>query len=197
VITKGQKRGLLFIVSGPSGSGKTTLVKKLLAKRSLGHKLTRSISLTTRPRRSGEQDKEDYFFIGAKQFRQAQRAKKILEWTKYLGYYYATPRDFIAERIKRGQNIILCLDVKGALALKRRYPRDTVTIFISPPSEEALSERIAQRCRKTKDEEIKQRLKLAQGELEAAGRYDYCLVNQDLDAAVRQLRGIILKEIRY
>ncbi len=161
--TKAKKRGLLFIVSGPSGSGKTTLVKKLLGVKRLKRKLTRSISLTTRPRRSGEQNKRDYFFISLKQFRQAKRLKKILEWTKYLGHYYATPRDFIAGQLKAGRNIILCLDVKGALALKRRYPHNTVTVFVLPPSKGTLLERISRRCHKTKDEEIKQRLKLARG----------------------------------
>lgn len=192
-----KKRGLIFIVSGPSGSGKTTLLKRLLRNKDLKHKLVRSISLTTRFKRSGEQDKKDYFFISEKQFRQAQKAKNLLEWTKYLGYYYATPRDFIEEQLKEAKNIILCLDLKGALTLKRQYPRNTVTIFVMPPSQETLLHRITKRCHKTKDEEVKQRLKLAQQELQAAGGYDYCLVNKDLNAAVRQLKGIILKEILY
>ncbi len=119
----------------------------------------------------------------------------MLEWTSYLGYYYATPKDFIEEQLKVAKNIILCLDLKGALTLKRRYPRNIVTIFVMPPSLDTLLHRIAKRCNKTKDEEVKQRLKLAQQELQAAGRYDYCLVNKDLNAAVRQLKDIILKEI--
>jgi guanylate kinase len=190
-----KKRGLIFIVSGPSGSGKTTLVKKLLSTKDLEHKLARSISLTTRSKRSGEQDKKDYFFISEKQFRQELKAQNLLEWTSYLGYYYATPKDFIEEQLKVAKNIILCLDLKGALTLKRRYPRNIVTIFVMPPSLDTLLHRIAKRCNKTKDEEVKQRLKLAQQELQAAGRYDYCLVNKDLAQTTRQLKDIILKEI--
>lgn len=195
-LKKTSKQGLIFVVSGPSGSGKTTLVKKLLGDKGPRRILTRSVSLTTRPRRSGERNKKDYFFISEKQFRQERKAQNLLEWTSYLGYYYATPKDFIEERLKAAKNIILCLDLKGALALKRRYPRNIVTIFVVPPSLDTLLHRLAKRCHKTKDEEVKQRLRLAQEELQAAGRYDYCLVNKDLAQTARQLKDIILKEIR-
>jgi guanylate kinase len=190
-----KKRGLLFIVSGPSGSGKTTLLKNLLSRQDLKGKLTRSISFTTRPKRSGEQEKKDYFFISERRFKKEQEAQNLLEWTRYLGYYYATPKDFIERQLKEAKNIILCLDLKGALTLKRRYQQNTVTIFVMPPSQDTLLERITQRCNKTKEEEVKQRLKLAQEELAARARYDYCMVNKDLSQATQQLKGIILKEI--
>ena len=190
-----KKRGLLFIVSGPSGSGKTTLLKNLLSRQDLKCKLTRSISFTTRHKRSGEQEKKDYFFISERRFKKEQEAQNLLEWTRYLGYYYATPKDFIERQLKEAKNIILCLDLKGALTLKRRYQQNTVTIFVMPPSQDTLLERITQRCNKTKEEEVKQRLKLAQEELAARARYDYCMVNKDLSQATQQLKGIILKEI--
>lgn len=190
-----KKRGLIFIVSGPSGSGKTTLAKKLLFDRGLRNKLVKSVSLTTRPKRSGERDKKDYFFISQKQFEQAQKAKKILEWTEYLGYYYATPKDFIDRQIKKAKNVILCLDLRGAFILKRLYPRDTRTIFIMPPSIDALFDRMTKRCRKTRNEEVRRRLQLAREEVRAASGYDYCLVNKDLRRALRQLRDIISEEI--
>ncbi len=192
-----KKRGLIFILSGPSGSGKTTLLKELLRKKGLTRKLVRSVSLTTRPKRSGERHRKDYFFISKEQFKRAQKAQNLLEWTKYLGYYYATPRDFIDRQLKRAKNLILCLDLKGTFVLKRRYPRNTVTIFIMPPSLDMLLGRITKRCHKTRDEEVRQRLELAQQEVRVAAKYDYCVVNKDLNQATKQLQGIILKEIAY
>ncbi len=191
-----KKRGLIFIVSGPSGSGKTTLAKRLLSDKSLRNKLVKSVSWTTRPKRSGEQDKKDYVFVSRKQFAQARKARNLLEWTEYLGYYYATPGDFIDGQIKKAKNVILCLDLKGVLILKRLYPRNVITIFIMPPSIDTLLERMTKRCCKTKDEEVRQRLKLAQEEVRAANRYDYCLVNKDLRQAIRRLKDIISQEIK-
>ena len=192
-----KKQGLIFIISGPSGSGKTTLAKNLLGNKTLKNKLVRSISFTTRPRRSGEQDKKDYFFINEKRFKQERKAKKILEWTKYLGYYYATPKEFMERQLNKAKNVILCLDVKGAFTIKRQYPRNAVTIFVVPPSLDTLVHRITARCHKTKEEEVRQRLTLAQQELSVCDRYDYCVVNKDLNQATKQLQGIILKEITY
>ncbi|MDP3731477.1 MAG: guanylate kinase [Candidatus Omnitrophota bacterium] len=192
-----EKQGLIFIISGPSGSGKTTLAEKILGNKRLKNKLARSISFTTRPKRSGEQDKKDYFFISGKRFKREQKAKKILEWTKYLGYYYATPKDFIERQLHKAKHIILCLDLKGAFSVKRQYPGNTVTIFVIPPSLDTLLQRITSRCNKTKEGEVRQRLRLAQQELSACEKYDYCVVNKDLNQAIKELQGIILKEITY
>jgi guanylate kinase len=159
--------------------------------------LARSVSFTSRPRRSGEQDKRDYFFISEKRFRQEQKAQNLLEWTKYLGYYYATPKEFIERQLHKAKHVILCLDLKGAFTIKRQYPKNTVTIFVIPPSLDTLLHRITTRCNKTKEEEVRQRLRLAQEELSACDRYDYCVVNKDLEQATKQLKGIILKETAY
>jgi len=188
-------RGLIFVISGPSGSGKTTLAEKIIADKALKNKLARSISLTTRAKRSGEQDKKDYFFVSEKRFKQKLKAKKILEWTKYLGYYYATPKDFIDRQLAKAKHVILCLDLKGALCIRKQYPCNTVTIFVVPPSLDSLLGRITGRCSQTKEEEVRRRLELAKKELLAAGDYDYCIVNKDLKQATKQLQGIILKEI--
>ena len=190
-----KNQGLIFIISGPSGSGKTTLLKKLLLVRTLKNRLARSISFTTRPKRSNEKDGEDYFFLSDKQFKEKQKAKKILEWTRYLGCYYATPKDFVEKQLKKGKYLILCLDLKGTLKIKRLYPKDTITIFVMPPSLEALKDRIKKRCNTTKKEEVQKRLKLAQAELLAANRYDYCLVNKELGQVAKELKGIILSKI--
>lgn len=190
-----RKPGIIFVVSGPSGSGKTTLLARVLATKVLRNKLARSISFTTRAKRSGEKDKKDYYFISKKQFRDLRRAKKILEWTKYLGYYYATPKDFLEKTLKKGKHVILCVDLKGALKIKQLYPENTVTIFVMPPSLGVLWERIRKRCQKTGKEEIQQRLQLAKFELLAKKVYDYCLVNQELRKIVSQLQGVISREI--
>jgi guanylate kinase len=192
-----KKQGLIFIISGPSGSGKTTLAKNLLGNKTLKNKLTRSISFTTRPRRSGEQDKKDYFFISEKRFKQEQKAQNLLEWTKYMGYYYATPKEFMERQLQKVKHVILCLDLKGAFTVKRRYSKNTVMIFVMPPSLDTLLYRMTTRCNKTKEEEVRQRLTLAQQELAVCDRYDYCVVNKDLNQAIKELKGIILKEITH
>lgn len=192
--SKEQKKGLIFVISGPSGSGKTTLLRHLLQDRELRGKLVKSVSLTTRPKRSGELDKRDYFFISRAQFLRERKAKKLLEWTKYLGYYYATPKGFIERQLNKSRHVVLCLDLSGALKIKRKYPKQAVTIFIMPPSQRALLHRITMRCNKTKEQEIKGRLQLAKQELSVVNRYDYCLMNKDLRQAVKQLKKIIIEE---
>lgn len=190
-----KKRGLIFVISGPSGSGKTTLLARLLKAPELRGKLIKSISLTTRPRRSGEQCGRDYFFISKKRFLGLRKAKKILEWTRYLGYYYATPKAFIQKEMARGNNLALCLDLRGALRLRRLYPGSAVLIFIQPPSIKALWPRITQRCRRTKSEEVRQRIRLARQEMLLASTYDHCLINKNLEETVTELKNIILKEL--
>ena len=186
---------MIFVISGPSGSGKTTLRDELLRDKELKAHFVKSISFTTRRRRSQELNKKDYIFISEPEFKRQVKLKKILEWTKYLGYYYATSRDFVDRHLKKGKNIILCLDLKGALKIKRLYPKNYVTIFILPPSIKALRGRIEGRCNKTKKEEIQERLELAKQELSAAGKHDYRVVNKNLTQAVKGLKSIILKSV--
>ncbi|MBU1906336.1 MAG: guanylate kinase [Candidatus Omnitrophica bacterium] len=185
---------MIFVISGPSGSGKTTLRDKLLEDQELIREgLTKSVSLTTRPRREGERNKKDYSFITEKQFKLKLKGKKILEWTKYLGYHYATPRDFVEQQLKGGKSVILCLDLKGALKIKRLYPHKAVNVFIIPPSIKELRTRIVGRS-KAQEEEIRKRLVVAKKEIASSGIYDYHLVNRNLSQAVKALKGIILKE---
>ena len=190
-----KNKGLILVLSGPSGSGKTTLLRELLKRRILGKKISRSISLTTRSKRTGERNGRDYFFVTEDEFKERLKKKKILEWTRYLGYYYATPRDFIEKQLKSGKYVGLCLDFKGALKLKRFYPENTMTIFVMPPSLETLQHRIQKRCSKTRIEEVKKRLFLAKRELLLADKYDYCIINNDLEQAVNTLKDIVIGEI--
>ena len=187
--------GKIFVISGPSGSGKTTLLKRALLHKPLKSKLAKSISLTTRPKRSGEREAKDYFFISPGKFRQLNKAKKILEWTRYLGYYYGTKRDYLEEKLKQGRHLALCLDLRGALKLKKLYPENTVTIFVQPPSINELRKRIKGRCSRTRLEEVEKRVKLAVAELKNARKYDHIVKNKNLAKAQERLKYIILKEI--
>ena len=189
------KKGLIFVLSGPSGSGKTTLANKLITDRRLRRSFAKSISYSTRPRRANEKEGRDYFFINERQFRERLKAKKILEWTRYLGYYYATPRDLVDRHLAKGRHLVLCLDIKGALRVKSLYPESAVTIFIRPPSIAVLRDRIKKRGCKTCDKEVKKRLMLAKKELMSAKIYDYSVTNDNLSHVVRKLKGIILNKI--
>jgi guanylate kinase len=188
------KPGKIFIISGPSGSGKTTLLTRLIQDKKIAKLLAKSRSLTTRPKRFGERQGKDYFFVSRDEFKRLLKAKKILEWTRYLGYYYGTPKEPVEKLLKQGRNLGLCLDLKGARILKKIYPHNTVTIFVMPPSLASLKARIEGRCRETNKQEIAQRLRLAKREMLAASRFDYGILNQNLKVALKELKKIFLKE---
>ncbi|MCM8763068.1 MAG: guanylate kinase [Candidatus Omnitrophica bacterium] len=192
-------KNLIFVISGPSGSGKTTLVKKLFQDRFLKKVLARPISFTTRPRRKGEKDKRDYFFLKPEEFLRLRQAKKFLEWTRYLGYDYATSKDEISRQLNEGRHLVLCVDQRGAFKIKKLFPKNTRLVFIQPPDLKTLEERIRLRARgdKNKNEcEINQRLAGARKELKYRHKYDWCIVNKRLDTALKRLKEIIQKEIR-
>jgi len=187
--------GVIFIISGPSGSGKTTLLKRLTRTRGLAHKLVKSVSFTTRPKRTGEQSGRAYRFISKESFQEKLKQKKILEWTRYLGYYYATPKDFVERNLARGKHLLLCLDLRGARRIKKLYPKNTVTIFVLPPSLSVLRDRITMRCLRTRQEEVAQRLRLARQEIAAKDTYDYYVHNSNLAKASESLKRIIENRI--
>ncbi|HPT39776.1 MAG TPA: guanylate kinase [Candidatus Omnitrophota bacterium] len=191
-----KKPGKIFVISGPSGSGKTTLLTKLLQEKQIRKSLIKSCSMTTRPKRSGEREAKEYFFVTLAEFRRLLKAKKILEWTRYLGYYYGTPKEPLEKQLTKGKSVGLCLDLKGARIFKKLYPDNTVTIFVLPPSLSVLKERIQNRCRRTNPQEIRQRLLMARRELQSAGKFDYCILNQNLAAALKELKRIFLQESR-
>lgn len=190
-----KKKGWLFVISGPSGSGKTTLIKSLIKGRALKNILSKSASFTTRPKRANEKNKKDYFFLTQKQFKELLNRKKILEWTKYLDYYYGTPKDYIDEQLKKGRHIALCLDTIGAAKIKRIYPDNTVTIFILPPEIETLKKRIRLRSRESREKNLRRRLRLANKEIAASRWYDYRIINDDFQLALKELKGIVTKKI--
>jgi guanylate kinase len=190
-----KKRGFILVVSGPSGSGKTTLVKELLKDRLLKSRIIKSVSLTTRQPRSAEKEGRDYFFVARKDFLRLRREKKILEWTKYLGYYYGTPREYVRECLNEGKLLVMCLDYKGAQRIKRAYPFNSVSVFVKPPSLEVLRGRIRGRCLRTSEEEIHLRLIKAGKEMRMCDKHDYCVVNSDLKHAAGRLKQIIKEKL--
>ena len=185
----------LIVISGPSGSGKTTIVKNLLKDKDLAPRLCSSISFTTRNRRSGERQGKDYFFITKKEFRDKLKQKKILEWTKFLNYYYGTLKEHFRGLLTKNKHIIFCLDEKGALKIKKFFPRNTITIFILPPGLTSLRARMVQPERRESGEETDKRLSLAKKQIAFSKNYDYRVVNDNLKAAVKKIKSLILKEI--
>jgi guanylate kinase len=195
-MVKAPKRGNLFVISGPSGSGKTTLAQALLKERALKGKISRSVSFTTRARRPNERQGKDYFFISEKEFRQGRRQKKILEWTRYLGYYYGTAKKTVDSQLARSKSLILCIDIRGARRIRRLYPRNSVLIFIMPPSIKELERRILKRCEGTAREELLDRLARAKEEVKERGFFDYVVVNKDFKAALARLSAIIKERVK-
>jgi guanylate kinase len=177
-----------IVVSGPSGSGKTTLVAGLLG---TDPALERSISVTTRPPRAGEADGEAYFFVGMEEFESLKHGK-LIEWAKVHGHLYGTPKEFIRERLERGIDVVLCVDVQGGRQVRKVFP-DAVTIFILPPSFEVLEQRIRRRAADPA-ETIKTRLENAREELRALPEYEYVVVNDELEGALAALRSIAASE---
>lgn len=188
-------KGVLFIISGPSGSGKTTLATKVIEKEGLRGKINKSISFTTRPRRPTERNGKDYYFVTSDYFKKTLAAKKILEWTRYLRYYYGTPKIRVDRLLNKGKHVVLCVDLKGVEKLKKLYQGNAVTIFIMPPDITELQSRIEKRDACINKEEVKKRLKLAKKEMSVCGKFNHCIVNKNLTKAVSELYGIILKRI--
>jgi len=186
-----KKNGKVFVVSAPSGSGKTTLCRGLLK---AGAGLYPSVSATTRPKRPGEINGKDYYFMSKADFQRWIKQDKFLEWTRTYGWYYGTPKKFVGELLKKGHDVLLSIDVKGAMKIKRLYP-GSVMIFIKPPSLRELKERL--KGRKSDDtKEIKKRLRIVNKEMAFAGRYDYIVVNDSITKAVDALKAIVVAERR-
>jgi guanylate kinase len=192
VTAKRKVPGKLFVVSSPSGGGKTTLCNRLIAD---GLGLADSVSMTTRPRRAGERNGVDYHFVTEKRFRDTARRKGFLEYEENFGYLYGTPRGFVEERIKKGRPVLLSIDVKGAMRVRRAYPAASVLIFLLPPSMAALRKRLRAR-RSDPPEVIKRRLGLAKKELSYKKRYDYRIVNDNLEKAYRRLKRVVSAELQ-
>ena len=187
------RKGKIIIISGPSGSGKTTLHKKLLASKKLKAKLVKSISATTRPRRSNEKNGRDYLFLTPKQFSDKIQRGYFLEWQKVFDHYYGTPRNYVEQLLKKGKNVLLCIDVKGAAVIRRASP-EAAAIFIKAPALAILKKRLLARGSESK-EDLRLRLKTARQELLEAKRYKYVIVNDNLERSLKELVSVVCPEI--
>ncbi|MDD5423527.1 MAG: guanylate kinase [Candidatus Omnitrophica bacterium] len=181
----------LFVISAPSGSGKTTLCNKLLGEKK---GLERSISTTTRKPRPGEKDGVDYFFVSDKRFKRMVDSGDFLEHEENFGNFYGTPKNAIKENLKRGRSVVLSIDVKGAMKVRKEFPKKSVLIFILPPSMKVLSKRLRSRM-SDHPKMILKRLSLAKKEMAYKKKYDYRIINDRLDSAYKKLKKIITLEL--
>lgn len=185
----GGRAGRLFVVSGPSGVGKDTLLDRLFP-RLPG--VVRSVSATTRAPRQGEVDGVDYHFLTPEQFEQGIAENAFLEYAQYGAHFYGTPREWVEQRRAQGFDVILKIEVQGALEVRQRVP-GAVLVFIEPPSLDELERRL--RARGTDSEErVRERLAIAQRELVCIPHYHYLITNDDIEEAVDRLRAVILAE---
>lgn len=185
-----KREGMLIVISGPSGVGKGTLVKALNAQMP---GLNLSVSVTTRAPRQGEEEGKHYFFRSEEEFQHMVENGELLEYAQFVsGLYYGTPRAYVEEQIRNGQDVILEIDVKGAIQVKERWPHG-VFVFLLPPTMEELETRLVKRQTEAA-EAIRQRLSVAVDELNFLPLYDYQVVNDDLAKAANKLQAIITAE---
>ena len=181
--------GFLLVLSGPSGAGKGTLVDRLLAARS---DCVFSISATTRPRRNVESEGVQYEFVTREEFERRRSAGLFLEWAEVHGHLYGTPVRFVDEGVRAGHVVVLDVDVQGGASV-RRARTDAVSVFVYPPSIDALRQRLLARGTDPPDV-VERRLRNAPGELSQWREYDYLVLNDDLELAVRRLGDIVEAE---
>ena len=179
-------QGILVVVSGFSGAGKGTLMKELL-KRYDNYAL--SISATTRAPREGETDGKEYFFVTKEQFEKMRDERKLIEYAQYVNNYYGTPKEYAEQKMAEGKDVILEIEIQGALKVKKRFP-DALLLFVTPPSAEELRRRLVGRGTETL-EVINARLARAAEEASGMEAYDYLLINDDLDRCVEEMHQLI------
>ena len=185
------KKGKIILLSGPSGSGKGTIVNKF--KEEYKDKIYLSVSATTRSPREGEIDGVSYYFISKEDFKQRIKEKRMLEYAEFCGNFYGTPAEPVLASLEEGKNAILEIEVQGAYQVKENYPEARM-IFVVPPSGAVLRDRLVGRGTETA-EVINKRLFTATSEIEKAFNYDYILVNDDLNEAVKELAEVIDSDI--
>lgn len=181
------QNGILAVVSGFSGAGKGTLMKELLRKHPEQYAL--SVSATTRKPRTGEEHGREYFFLSREEFEQMIETDDLIEHACYVGNYYGTPKSYVLDQMKAGRDVILEIEIQGALKVKERFP-DTLLLFVTPPGADVLQQRLRGRGTET-EEVIRDRLKRAVEEAEYMDQYDYILVNDDLAVCTEEMHQLI------
>lgn len=185
-----KNKGILIVLSGFSGSGKGTIMKELMRRYSEQYAL--SISATTRNPRPGEIDGVEYFFRTKEEFEGMIERDELIEYAKYVENYYGTPKAYVEEQLAAGKDVILEIEIQGALKVKEKFP-DTVLMFVTPPSAEELKKRLVGRGTEEMSV-IESRLSRAVEEAQGIEAYDYLVVNDDLDACVEEVHSIIRNE---
>ena len=183
------EEGLLIVVSGPSGCGKGTICNELIER---NNNVNISISTTTRKPRVGEIDGQSYFFVSEEKFKEMIENNEFIEYAHVHSNFYGTPKKFVLDKLGKGEDVLLEIDVQGALQIKKIYPKG-VYIFILPPSMDELKDRIIKRGTETESDILK-RLKTAYEEMNYAKEYDYLVVNDELLDAVGKIESIITAE---
>lgn len=182
-------KGKLFVFTGPSGTGKGTILSETLKQ---VPNVFLSVSATTRAPREGEKDGVSYFFLSKEEFERRIEANAFLEYASFVGQYYGTPEAAVNERLNEGKDVVLEIEVQGAMQIHKKRP-DAVTVFVRPPSIEELEHRL--RGRGTESEEkVRARIETAKNELTYAERFDYIIVNDKLEEATRDLNAILYAE---
>ena len=180
-------KGILVVVSGFSGAGKGTVMKRLLEKYD---DYALSVSVTTRAPRPGEEDGIAYFFRSREEFEQLIREDALIEYAQYVENYYGTPRKYVEEQLAAGKDVILEIEIQGALKIKQKFPT-ALLLFVMPPSAAELKRRLVGRGTETEDV-IEKRLKRATEEAEGIENYDYIVINDNLEECVREMHGLIM-----
>ena len=186
---KTKKKGLLIVISGPSGCGKDTVVKSLMEK---NKNIWLSISCTSREIRGNEKDGVDYYFLSNEEFEEKIKNNEMLEYAKYADNYYGTPKEYISKHLDNGEDVILVIEIQGALKIKELLP-DTTFIFILPPSMDELKNRLTNRGTET-IEKIDKRFKRAYTEINEVSKYNYVVVNDEVNIASDKINAIITAE---
>lgn len=182
-------KGILIVVSGFSGAGKGTLMKALMERYD---NYALSISATTRQPRQGEVDGREYFFRTVEEFEKMIAQEELIEYAKYVDNYYGTPEEYVLEQLDAGKDVVLEIEIQGALKVKEKYP-DTLLLFVTPPNAEELRRRLVGRGTETM-EVIESRLKRAVEESHGMDRYDYLVNNDNLETCVQEMHRIIQAE---
>ncbi|SDK42699.1 guanylate kinase [Natronincola ferrireducens] len=183
------QKGLLIVISGPSGAGKGTICKSLL---NANKDIKISVSATTRSPRKGEVEGKNYYFISKEQFEEMLQEDALLEYAKVYENYYGTPKNYVLENLDSGNDVLLEIDIVGALQVKEKF-KDGIFIFILPPSLEELKNRIVGRGTES-DKDIEIRYGCAIEEIEQVIKYDYAVINDDIERATRDVEAIIKAE---
>lgn len=181
-----ENKGILIVVSGFSGAGKGTLMKKLLQ---TYDNYALSVSMTTRSPREGEREGVEYFFVSKEQFEQKIARDGFVEYAKYCDNYYGTPRAYVEEQLEAGKDVILEIEIQGALKVKEKYP-ESLLLFVTPPNAKELERRLVGRGTETK-EVIRKRLCRASEESEGIEAYDYIVVNDNLERCAEEIHGLV------